>query len=362
MVRLLRAAAAARARRVASSSACGSGRTPLLQAAASPPPARRGLGDVEPLRLFYADWAKVPLPEGHRFPMEKYAACRALLEGDASLEARVALERSPLAPLEALRRVHCAEYVERVVSGGLSESEQRRVGFPWSEAHVRRSLASTGGTLAATRHVLDGGARVAAQMAGGTHHAFRSHGEGFCVFNDMAVAAADALAGPAGRLRGPVLVLDLDVHQGNGTNSFFEDEPRVVTFDMHGAGNYPWKTRTTSTHDVPLEDGTGDEVYLSTLAEWLPYLFDTYRPGLVFFQAGVDALEEDSFGRLSMTRAGLLQRNNMVYSACISHDVPLVIVAGGGYSRPFDASVAAHADVFRSAAFRFTAAAPPVLA
>ncbi|CAI7847974.1 unnamed protein product, partial [Closterium sp. NIES-53] len=232
------------------------------------------------------------------------------------------------------------------------------------------------GTVAATHAVLMGLRRAAAVLAGGTHHAFRGHGEGFCVFNDIAVAAVAALTHHPNicNAHQPILALDLDVHQGNGTASIFEGDPRVVTFSMHGANNYPWRSKRRSDYDVELPDDMGDAAYLALLQEWLPRLFDQHRPSLVIFQAGVDALKEDSFGRLAMTRAGMLRRNNMVYSACIDNGMPLVITMGGGYSRPPDASIAAHADVYRSAAYRFShflalaphcapmAAAPPLTA
>lgn len=253
--------------------------------------------------------------------------------------------------------------MRRVLDCKLTEKEARTIGFPMHPSSVVRSLASTGGTVAATHDVLRPGSRhkAAAQIAGGTHHAFAGWGEGFCVFNDIAVAAVNALERFPERLAGspsPVLIIDLDVHQGNGTAKIFEEDDRVVTFSMHGAGNYPWKTKMRSTHDVDLPDDTNDEDYLKELAGWLPYLFDTYDPRLVYFQAGVDALKEDSFGRLGMTRSGLLKRNHMVYNECVTRDVPLVITMGGGYSRPPDASIAVHADVFRSAAYRFASPSP----
>jgi acetoin utilization deacetylase AcuC-like enzyme len=343
-----------------------------------------------PLRCYYSDWAVVTLPDKHRFPMDKYRATRALLEEDLSLKGRVEMVRSPLANLEDVLLVHDREYVRRVRTMTLSEKEARAIGFPMQNPEqVTRSLASTGGTIAATHDVMrgyveadasmeaslesdasaknkgrDGKAygRVAAQIAGGTHHAFADKGEGFCVFNDIACAATVALATYGDVLlqnsRTPILIIDLDVHQGNGTAKIFENESKVVTFSMHGAGNYPWKTKEKSDHDVDLPDNTDDAAYLSHLHAWLPYLFRTYNPQLVFFQAGVDALKEDSFGRLAMTRAGMLRRNHAVYDFCAERDVPLVITMGGGYSVPFDASVKAHADVFRSAAYRFSSSFP----
>ena len=295
--------------------------------------------------------------------MEKYRQCRLELEADGSLARLLRFEPSPLAAESDLLLVHDGAYVERVRTGRLSEEEQRVVGFPWSAAHVQRSLASTGGTVAATHAVLRrGGAPVSMQLAGGTHHAFRDRGEGFCVFNDIAVAAAVArrdygVGTPGG---GAVLIVDLDVHQGNGTAAIFEGDQNIITFSMHGEKNYPYvgRSRMRSTYDVELPDGTGDDAYLSLLDDWLPRLFDAHAPvRLVFFQAGVDPLQGDLMGRLSLSRAGMLRRNNAVYSACLARGVPLVIAMGGGYCRPIEHSIAAHADVFRSAAYRFAAAA-----
>ena len=319
---------------------------------------------VTPLRVYHADWVEVKLPEGHRFPMDKYKATRLALESDASLAGKMEIFASPEAPLDDILAVHEEGYVRRVLDCALTEKETRAIGFPMQHANVVRSLASTGGTLAAMHDVMRDGSPhlAAAQIAGGTHHAFADRGEGFCVFNDQAVAAMKALWCYPERLAGtptPVLIIDLDVHQGNGTAKIFEDDPRVVTFSAHGAGNYPWKTKMRSTHDLDLPDDTDDDAYNAHMAEWLPFLFDAYDPRLVFFQAGVDALREDSFGRLAMTRAGLLRRNHAVYDQCVASDVPLVITMGGGYSRPWDASVAAHADVFRSAAYRFASPRVP---
>jgi len=324
-------------------------RVASCRAASSSAPSR-------PFTVYYADWARVDLPEGHRFPMDKYAYARAALDADAQLRGKILLRESPRVNMEDLLATHCPEYVRRVITRTLSEKEIRAIGFPMAEQNVLRSLASTGGTVACAREVLTQGARAAAQMAGGTHHAYRDRGEGFCVFNDIAVAIRVAQRDHADKLQGrKILVIDLDVHQGNGTAKIFENDPQVVTFSMHGANNYPIKTREKSTHDVELPDDADDEMFLEQLALWLPRLFDDYDPAIVFFQAGVDALREDSFGRLGLTRNGLLRRNNAVYSMCITRGVPLVITMGGGYSKPINASVDAHVDVFRSAALRFTA-------
>lgn len=312
-------------------------------------------GEGDGLLAFYSDHEEVQLPEGHRFPMDKYRKTRLMLESDASLSEIVTLRPSPLASYEELTRVHDPEYVRRVTMGELSEKEVRATGFPWSPQMVRRSYASTGGTVSAMHAVMLGRRQVAGHVAGGTHHAFQGHGEGFCVFNDIAVAAAAALLdyGDSCHVAAPVLVLDLDVHQGNGTAKLFESNDSVITFSMHGANNYPWRTKMKSNYDVEFADNTEDDEYLDSLKKWLPRLFDTHNPSLVFFQAGVDALKEDTFGRLSMTRQGLLSRNHLVYSYCMERSVPLVLTMGGGYSKPSDASILAHADVYRSAAYRY---------
>jgi len=317
----------------------------------------------EAMKIYYADWAAVALPKGHRFPMDKYALCRTALENDAALEGKISLHPSPACVREDLLSTHDAAYVDRVLNLALDDEDIRRIGFPMKRENVIRSLASTGGTIACAKDVLGrdetpGRPAVAAQIAGGTHHAFRDRGEGFCVFNDIAVAINvvrnDETYGS--RLRGrKILIVDLDVHQGNGTAKIFQDDAQVVTFSMHGEKNYPFKTRETSTHDVELPDDCDDATYLRALDDWLPRLFDEYEPALAFFQAGVDALRGDSFGRLAMTRQGMLKRNHAVYSMCIERNVPLCITMGGGYSKPIEASVEAHVDVFRSAAMRYGA-------
>ncbi|BDA46406.1 Histone deacetylase 11 [Coccomyxa sp. Obi] len=278
--------------------------------------------------------------------MSKYRLTRLALEADTSIKGLIEIREAPLATEEELALAHDPSYVQRFFSGQLDPKEMRSIGFPWSQGLVSRARASAGGTLAATRALLEWHLPLTANIAGGTHHAFADRGEGFCVFNDIAVSAHMAMA-EQGIER--VLVIDLDVHQGNGTSAIFAKDDRVTTFDVHGDKNYPWKTRTTSTYDIALPDGTGDEEYLRLLEDWLPRLFANHRPQLVFYQAGVDAMESDSFGRLSLTRRGLRQRNRMVLSKCIKESVPTVITMGGGYSRPIGDTVEAHADVHRTA-------------
>ena len=306
---------------------------------------------------FYADVYDIPLPPGHRFPMEKYAQVRRALSSDPSLQDHLYLQVAPLAKRQDLVRVHCADYVDRVANYELSHAELRRIGF--SEApgdmHLRRTLASIGGTLAATRMCLDPGgprSRIAGCLAGGTHHAFRAHGEGFSVFNDLACAAAVAIEEFG---VGRVVVVDLDVHQGNGTAALFAGDPRVTTFSVHGQGNYPFE-KEVSDVDVGLPDGAGDAEMLAAVEEWLPKLLDDpahgERPGLLLFQAGVDALEGDRMGRLNVTRDGLRRRNHAVYLAALQRGIPCVVAMGGGYGSDPQATVEAHADVYRNAAQR----------
>lgn len=338
----------------------------VAAAARSPTPSPSGRRTVHTfvkqhqgaVKIFTSDWAHEKLPDGHRFPMTKYKLVRRELETDASLKGKIEILRSPLIAREDLELVHCGTYVDRVFTGGLTAKESRAIGFPWSEAGVQRYRASAGGTLAALHAVMgDEGAMVASHAAGGTHHAFRDSGEGFCVFNDIAVAAVTAQS-VYGASALPILVLDLDVHQGNGTAEIFQNDDSVFTFSIHGANNYPWKTRRKSDLDVDVPDNTSDEDYLSILSTHLRDLFDQVGPRLVIFQAGVDGLREDSFGRLALTRQGLIKRNNLVYDLCLARGCKLLICMGGGYSRPIDATVEAHADVFRVAALKYSAAAP----
>jgi acetoin utilization deacetylase AcuC-like enzyme len=220
-----------------------------------------------------------------------------------------------------------------VLEGKLSKEEIRAIGLPCTPAAVIRARASTGGTVAAARDLLKHPhLRVCGQIAGGTHHAFFDRGGGFCVFNDIAVAARVALRDFADSVR-KVLIVDLDTHQGDGTAAIFANDTRVITLSIHGANNYPAE-KMKGDYDVGLGDGTGDAVYLSTLRTYIPRLLDRHRPDLVFYQAGVDALEQDALGRLSLTRAGLSARNGIVYRACIERAVPCVVTMGGGYARP----------------------------
>jgi acetoin utilization deacetylase AcuC-like enzyme len=291
------------------------------------------------LRVHTSDQYVVALPPGHRFPMGKYARLRALLLERGLVRADELIPAEP-APLEALVRAHDEGYVRAFLAGTLDERAMRKIGFPWSEALVGRTLASAGGTLMAARAALEDG--IAANLAGGTHHAARAEGSGYCVFNDLAVAACAMRA--EGRAR-RVLVVDVDVHQGDGTAAIFAGEPDVFTLSVHGARNFPFRKQQSSL-DVELPDGSTDEMYLMALAPALARSFDAATPDLVLVQAGVDALAEDRLGRLSLTHEGLRARDEQILRECHTRGVPVVLTLGGGYAQPIDASVEAHAGTY----------------
>jgi acetoin utilization deacetylase AcuC-like enzyme len=253
------------------------------------------------------------------------------------------LELAPLIDRSALELVHTPEYLARLFSGALSEPEQRRLGFPWSGELLIRSRASVGGTLAAAQWALERG--IGGNLAGGTHHAFADHGEGFCVFNDIAVAIRALQA--EGKIERAVVV-DLDVHQGNGTAEIFEDDPEVFTFSIHGKHNYPFH-KTRSSRDVGLEDETGDDEYLDLLREHLPEVLNLAEADIVFYQAGVDPLGDDALGRLALTAEGLRRRDELVFREAAKRSLPVVLTMGGGYARPIDRTVEAHIGTYRAA-------------
>src|SRR5271168_2965745 len=274
-------------------------------------------------RLFYTDQYTLPLPPGHKFPMEKYRMVRDKLAGDGYFS----FEPASLAEIEAIELVHDPEYVRAFLNGTLSSAAIRKIGFPWSKELVNRTLASVGSTLGATAEALKTG--WGGTLAGGTHHAFVAEGSGFCVFNDIAIAIAKLRAeGKACR----TAVIDLDVHQGDGTAQIFERDPDVLTFSMHCKSNFPLR-KQKSRIDVELESGVGDDEYLTTLSNVLPRIFGS-EPEIVFYQAGVDGLASDRLGHLELTHAGLKERDRIVMAAARECGVPLVITMGGGYSEP----------------------------
>lgn len=277
----------------------------------------------------------IPLPAAHRFPIAKYALLRerVLAEG---LIPRDRLHDPPRATREELLRVHDAAYVDALDAGTLDAAAMRRIGFPWSPELVERSHRAVGGTVAAAHSALERG--IAINLAGGTHHAFADHGEGFCVFNDVAVAIR-ALQ-HEGRIA-RAAVIDLDVHQGNGTNAIFAADESVYTFSMHGARNYPF-TRVAGSLDIELPDGTGDDAYLAQLAAVLPAVLRDARPDLVIYLAGADPHERDSLGRLALTFAALARRDAMVLEACREVGLPVAITIAGGYGTDVAETVEIH--------------------
>jgi acetoin utilization deacetylase AcuC-like enzyme len=288
------------------------------------------------MRLFPSDRYPLPLPEGHRFPVAKYAALRRRLAGHAAAGARLEFVEPHAATDDELLRVHERGYLGRVLSGTLSAAEIRRIGFPWSEALVERSLRSTGAAVDAAAAALADG--VAASLAGGTHHAGSNWGEGFCVFNDTAVAAREMQA--RGLVR-RVVILDCDVHQGNGTAEIFARDESVFTMSIHGARNFPLRKHPGSL-DVPLEDGTGDEAYLEALEPAVREAIEQGQPDLVFYIAGADPYEGDRLGRLKLTKQGLLERDRLVLGAARAAGLPVAIVCGGGYCGDIESIVDIH--------------------
>ena len=284
----------------------------------------------------------VALPTNHRFPIAKYALLRDAVLA-SGLVAPAHLHEPERASVESLRLVHTERYVQAVLSGTLSDAEQRRIGLPWSESLVERSFRAVGGTCEAATAALDLG--VTMNLAGGTHHAFPDHGEGFCVFNDAAVAIRSLQR--TGRIR-RVAVIDLDVHQGNGTHAIFTGDPSVFTFSMHGGRNYPFH-KVPGSLDVELPDGTGDDAYLGALGEALPRVLSASAPDLAIYLAGADSHQGDRLGRLCLTFDGLARRDVMVLDACREVGIPVAITIAGGYGRNIEDSVRVHLNTVRIA-------------
>lgn len=295
------------------------------------------------MKLFYADHFVLPLPEGHRFPMEKYSMLREALtaSGDfASDDFRVPEAASD----EEILRAHSADYLRRVVAGELDAAEQRRIGFPWTPQMVERSRRSAGATLAACRSALAEG--CAANLAGGTHHAHTDFGSGFCVFNDAAIAALAMRAeGRAER----IAIVDCDVHQGDGTAAILAGQADVFTLSLHGARNFPFR-KMSSDLDIELADATGDEEYLAALETGLAVVFDRFGPDLVIYLAGADPYCDDRFGRLGLSFEGLAERDRRVLGRCLTARIPVAIAMAGGYARNVADTVRIHATTVSTAA------------
>lgn len=295
------------------------------------------------MHCFYSDHLLMPLPEGHRFPLPKYAGLHQRL-AEMGLP-NVRLCAAPPATPQQLRLVHTADYVRRVMDGELTAKETRRIGFPWSQEMVQRTLASIGGSIAACRSALAGGG-LAANLAGGTHHAYPDHGEGYCVFNDVAVALRVMQREQCIR-RG--LVIDLDVHQGNGSAVIFANDPSVYTFSIHGQKNFPYD-KELSDLDVALPDAANDDAYLAALDAHLPLALAQAQADFAIYIAGADPYQEDKLGRMALTKDGLLERDRRVFSALKAAGTPCAVVMGGGYARDVQDVVDIHARTIALAA------------
>ncbi|CAN5650126.1 histone deacetylase [soil metagenome] len=293
------------------------------------------------MRAYYTDRFVLPLPDGHRFPMVKYARVRERCLAEGILEAAQVSEPEA-ATWEQLALAHDRDYLARVRDGELSPLEQRRIGFPWSVEMVERSRRSVGATIEAGRVALADarlrGWGIAANLAGGTHHAHSGHGEGFCVFNDAAVATR--VLQSEGKIA-RAAIIDCDVHQGNGTAAIFSTDPTVLTFSIHGSRNYPFR-RERSSIDVDLPDGTGDEAFLCALDLHVPRLLDDHHPDLVIYLAGADPFRDDRYGRLSLSKEGLAARDSLVLDACRERAVPVALTMAGGYGRDTEDTVDIH--------------------
>lgn len=295
------------------------------------------------MRMFYSDQFVLPLPEGHRFPMEKYALLRKRLEATELGRRGEFIVPGPASD-EDLRTVHDAGYVDRVAAGSLSTAEVRRIGFPWSPALVERSRRSVGGTVGAAEAALQDG--IAVNLSGGTHHAFPDRGEGFCVFNDVAVAAR--MMQKTGRAR-RIAILDMDVHQGNGTAFIFRDDPDVFTLSLHGANNYPFR-KEAGDLDIELPDGAGDETFLEAVKMGVSRTLGSGSYSLAFFLAGADPFEGDRLGRLAVSKSGLRERDRLVMEAFRTSGIPMAVVMSGGYASPIHHTVDIHLATVQAAA------------
>jgi acetoin utilization deacetylase AcuC-like enzyme len=295
--------------------------------------------------MLYIAYDKIyahPLPEGHRFPMLKYELIpeQLLYEGSITEEN---LFVPKTCSTDIILQTHDAEYLDKLINQTLSASEQRKIGFPQSTQLTQRELIITQGTIDCCHFALQYGAAM--NIAGGTHHAFADRGEGFCILNDMAIAANYLLKQKQAK---QILIIDLDVHQGNGTAKLFENENRVFTFSMHGAHNYPFH-KEKSDFDIPLLDGTNDATYLGLLKENLSRLIENLKPDFAFYLSGVDILETDKFGKLKVTMQGCKTRDEFVFTTLHKHKIPVTVAMGGGYSPDVRTITEAHCNTFRAA-------------
>ena len=291
-------------------------------------------------RLYYSPYYYADIGEDHVFPIRKFELVRDLLLKEGTLKPDEIFEPEP-ARVEDLLLVHTEEYIMRLVEGRLTAKEIRKLGLPWSESLVRRSFHAISGTINAARDAMENG--IASNLAGGTHHAYPDRGEGFCVLNDVAVAIRVL---QREKLAQRFLIVDCDVHQGNGTAFIFHNSSEVFTFSMHGAKNYPL-FKATSTLDIELSDGTGDDEFLEILSEALPRIF-MHNPDIIFYLGGADPFEKDKLGRLKLTQTGLMRRDEIVLEFAREHHTPIVTTMSGGYALDINDTVEIHANTIRT--------------
>ncbi|MEM7371658.1 MAG: histone deacetylase [Bacteroidota bacterium] len=295
------------------------------------------------LKIFHSDRFVPSLPEGHRFPIQKYQLIREQLLYEGSIDESQLEESFPVSE-EDILSVHTETYWTAMREVRIGPKKMRRIGFPQSAQLVDRSRRSCQGTVSAALHALTHG--IGMNIAGGTHHAYADAGEGFCLLNDFAICAHHLFRN---QLAQQILIVDLDVHQGNGTAKIFEQDSRVFTFSMHGKDNYPLH-KEQSDLDIALPTGTDDEEYLNQLNRTFPDLLESVQPDLVLFQAGVDVLASDRLGKLALSREGCMERDRIVLDLCKEKDIPLAVAIGGGYSPRLADTIEAHANTFRLAA------------
>jgi acetoin utilization deacetylase AcuC-like enzyme len=294
------------------------------------------------LKIAWSPEYVLPLPPNHRFPMSKYEVLPQQLLHEGTISSSNIFAPGKISD-DWILSTHRADYWEKLRTLSLSPKEQRRTGFPLSEVLIQREMVIANGTIECVKYALQYG--IAMNIAGGTHHAFTDRGEGFCLLNDQAIAANFLLRENRAQR---ILIVDLDVHQGNGTAEIFRYDPRVFTFSMHGANNYPL-IKETSDLDIGLPDGADDAFYLSTLGANLNHLMDFVKPEFIFYQSGVDILATDKLGKLSITREGCKRRDQIVLRVAHSNKIPIVVSMGGGYSTDFRDIIEAHANTYRVA-------------
>ena len=292
------------------------------------------------MKAFYTDHFVLPLPEGHRFPMEKYSRLRDLVSG----EKNIVLVEAPPATDTQILYAHDPSYLIKVIEGKLSLQEQREIGFPWSKQMVERSRRSAGATVAAAKTALREG--IAANLAGGTHHAYRDSGSGFCVFNDSAIAARTLQKEISPSLK--IAVIDLDVHQGNGTASILQNDDSIFTLSIHGENNFPFK-KEESDLDLGLEDGCDDAAYLYALRQSLDQLDSRFKPDCLIFLAGADPHEGDRLGRLNVSTAGMRLRDETVFQYALDRQLPIAFSMAGGYGKEMTSTVDIHLQTIKTA-------------